>query len=119
MASYASPEFLAQLKTAFPQSAELKGTKAVLSNPWYYVAAVGFGSSNRPEAVPFVFKQAFADLREAQTASGVEGAEAREEQLLLVRRFREALLKAGVLCGCARVSLVFCVNTADLTELLH
>ncbi len=92
------------MKSLFPQPANLKGTKAVLSNPWYFVAAVGFGSSNRPEAVPFVFQQALADLKAAQTANGVEGAEAREEQLLLVRRIREALLKGGVLMGCARAS---------------
>ncbi|KAJ3529453.1 hypothetical protein NM688_g7853 [Phlebia brevispora] len=102
MADLATPQFLEQLKSIYPKSSSLQGTKAVLANPWYFLTAVGFGSSNRPEAVPLVFLNALEDLKKAQKAEGVDEATAQAEQLLLARRFREGILKGGILCGASR-----------------
>ena len=69
-------------------------------NPWYIVAAVGFCASNRPEAVADVFQYALKTLQSsASDADTVQVA----EKLLLARRFREVLFKAGLTCGFAKV----------------
>lgn len=103
MADVAPAEFLQQLKTTYPQPASLQGAKAIIYNPWYVAAAVGYTASNRPEAVPLVFLQVLGDLKNAQAVQGVDATEAHKEQLLLARRTREGILKGGVLSGASRV----------------
>lgn len=103
MADIASAEFLNQIKSIFPQSTSAKGSQAVLANPWYFLAAVGFSCSNRPEAVPFVFLSALEELKIAQKAENVDDATALSQQLLLARRVRESILKGGILGGASRV----------------
>jgi len=84
MATLASPAFLAHLKSLYPVR-----SGSAQYNPWYIVAAVGFAASNRPEAVPLVFQYAMKDLEEGS----------KDDKLLLVRRFRDALFKSGLSCG--------------------
>lgn len=103
MADLASTEFLDQLKTIFPQSNAAQGSEAIVAAPWYFLAAVGFTGSNRPEAVPLVFLSALGDLKIAQKAEGLDAAAAHAQQLLLARRTREAILKGGILGGASRV----------------
>ena len=110
MADLASPEFLAQLKSLYPQQAALQGSEAVLKNPWYIIAAVGFTASNRPEAVPLVFLSVLDDLKKAQQTQGVETSAAHAEQLLLARRVREGILKGGLLGGASRVRTTSCIS---------
>jgi hypothetical protein len=76
------------------------------ANPWYIIAAVGLCASNKPEAVPEVFQHALKELQ-SPASDGDTGA----KQLLLARRFREALFKAGLTCGYARVRQVTWLNS--------
>jgi endoribonuclease Dicer len=103
MATLATHEFLNHLKSLYPLRNTLRGTEAVIRNPWYILAAVAFGSSNRPEAVPVVFQHALADLKKAQAEQEPSAEAARKEQLYLARRMREAVFKGGLLCGYSRV----------------
>lgn len=103
MADLASTDFLDHLKSIYPQNASVRGTKTVIDNPWYVLAAVGFGSCNRPEAVPLVFVNALEDLKKVQKEQNVDESTAHVEQLLLARRVREGILKGGLLCGASRV----------------
>ena len=85
MSAVATPQFLAQLKSYYPQKTQS------LQNPWYIVASAAFCASNLPDAVPLVYEQAQKDL----------GAD--EDPLLLVRKIKDALLKSGMLCGYPKV----------------
>ncbi|KAI0759516.1 hypothetical protein BC629DRAFT_1584329 [Irpex lacteus] len=102
MSGLASKEFLAGLKALYPLKDALRGSDTVLRNPWYVIAAVAYGSSNRPEAVPVVWQQALEDLKQAQASEQKADEAAHKEQLLLARRMREGLLKGGLLCGYSR-----------------
>lgn len=105
MSTLATTELLTHLKSLYPLRDVARGTNAVLRNPWYIVSAVAYGSSNRPEAVPIVFQHALDDLRQAQAEQQKPAEVARQEQLQLARRMREAILKGGMLCGYSRVNL--------------
>lgn len=102
MTDLATKEFLDHLRTVYPLN-NLSGTEAVIRNPWYIVAAVSFGSSNRPEGVPVVFQSVLTELKLAQATEGLGAEEAHAQQLYLARRVREAILKGGLLCGYSRV----------------
>ncbi|THG98039.1 hypothetical protein EW026_g4077 [Hermanssonia centrifuga] len=102
MANLATREFLNHLKSLYPQVASATGSAVVLNNPWYIIAAVAFGSSNIPDAVPIVFTHALEDLKKVQTEHSVDKETAHKEQLRLARRVREAVLKGGLLCGASR-----------------
>lgn len=123
MADLASTDFLDQLKTIFPQiqSTSAQGSDAIVANPWYFLAAVGFTGSNRPEAVPFVFLSALGALKTAQKAEGLEAAAALAQQLLLARRTREAILKGGILGGASRVQFHIPISScpSDVELLVH
>ena len=103
MSKLASEDFMNRLKSLYPIRNSLRGADAVLHNPWYLVAAVAYASSNRPEGVPAVFKDVLADLKKTQTEQQTPAEAAHNEQLLLARRFRESILKGGLLCGYSRV----------------
>ena len=100
MADLATPEFLSSLKATYPPETP--------NSPhlWAIVAAVGFGASNVPEAVPAVFTYALQDLIRSQHATGISGDVAQEEQLLLARKIREAVLQSGLLSGMPRVRVI-------------
>ena len=102
MADLATPEFLSTLKAAFPPTAP--NTPSYL---WAMIAVVSFSASNIIEAVPLVFKYALGDLIQAQTQAGTPQDAAHAEQLVLARKIRETLLRAGLLCGMPRVSTLF------------
>lgn len=97
MADLATKDYLAYLKSLYPQHASKSGSnvEGILQSTWYLVAAVAFSASNRPEAIPKVF--AFvSDELDAESATT-------EQTFLVARRFREAIFKAGLLCGFSRV----------------
>ena len=77
-----------------------------LQNPWFIVAAVAFSASNRPEAVPCVFKQALQDLK--------NGSYDTPEELLLAKKMREALFKSGLISGYPKV-----IHSFASCEVLH
>lgn len=104
MSELVTADFLTRLKSLYPLRETLRGTSAVLGNPWYIIAVIVYASSNREEGIPYVWHQVLQDLKEAQAAEHKSAAAAHQEQLLLARRLREGLLKAGLLCGYSRVS---------------
>ncbi|PIL30667.1 hypothetical protein GSI_07369 [Ganoderma sinense ZZ0214-1] len=97
MADLATPEFLSTLKAAFPP-----GSPDSPSHLWALIAVVSFSASNVTEAVPVVFKYALDDLVQAQMQAGTSQDVAHAEQLVLARKFRESVLRAGLLCGVPR-----------------
>lgn len=113
MDDLAPADFMNRLKLLYPLRNALHGTEAVIHNPWYIVATVAYGSSNRPEGVPLVFQHVLADLKKAQAEQQTPAEAAHKEQLLLARRVRESILKGGLLCGYSRVRIFF-VKTAQL-----
>ena len=95
MENIATSEFLAHLKSLYPNS---KGF--VVDSSWYLYAAVAFSASNVPEAVPFVFRYALEELKREGSRFAHDTQKA---QLLLARRMRECVFRAGMLTGYARV----------------
>ncbi|TBU39627.1 hypothetical protein BD309DRAFT_416376 [Dichomitus squalens] len=99
MADLATPDFLSSLKALYPPD-----TPNAPSHLWTVVAAVAFSASNAPNAVPAIFSYALDDLVASQHAAATAGDAAREEQLVLARKVREAVLQSGLLSGMPRVS---------------
>lgn len=66
-----------------------------LANPWYIPAVVAYSASNKPDAVPFVFRFVLEELKAKDAPVA--------EQFLLAQKMREALLKAGLTSGYPRV----------------
>ncbi|KAI1791489.1 hypothetical protein LXA43DRAFT_417851 [Ganoderma leucocontextum] len=97
MADLASPDFLSTLKAAYPPD-----TPNTSSHLWAVIAAVAFSASNVSEAVPLVFKYALEDLVQSQTQAGTRQDAAHDEQLVLARKVREAVLQSGLLSGMPR-----------------
>ncbi|PPQ76315.1 hypothetical protein CVT24_009140 [Panaeolus cyanescens] len=97
-----SSAFLDSLKALFPASSPITRKSIVLDNPWYIVAAVAYCASNRPEAVPVVWEYAINDVRSAPLDENLSGDGKDDSELLLARRFREALFKCGLVCGYPR-----------------
>lgn len=108
MTGLATKTFLSHIKSLYPFPYDkITHSKDVFKNPWDIVAAVTFSASNTPEGVPHVFNYALDDLAKVHTRLGVSarGDAAREDRLLLARRFREAIFKSGITAGYARVRL--------------
>ena len=103
MTELTAEDFMNRLKSLYPLRGSLRGSDAVLQNPWYIVATVAYASSNRPEGVPTIFQHVLADLKQTQVEHQTPSEAAHKEQLLLARRIRESLLKGGLLCGYSRV----------------
>ena len=101
MADLATPEFLSSLRATYPPE-----TPNSPPHLWAIVAAVAYGASNVPEAVPAVFTYALQDLIRSQQGAGISGDAAHEEQLLLARKVREAVLQSGLLSGMPRVRVI-------------
>ncbi|KAA1477126.1 hypothetical protein DENSPDRAFT_844304 [Dentipellis sp. KUC8613] len=99
MAELATHEFLKHLKDLYPSPGDITKSTDVFKNPWYIVASVAFATGNRPDAVPRIFKYVLADLEQAQDKFQVTGEQAHAERLLLARKFRESLFKAGMVAG--------------------
>jgi endoribonuclease Dicer len=104
--SLATKEFLDHLQSIYPTN-NLKSTSPVdlvIDNKWYIAVVVAFSASNSAEEVPLVFKHAFQTLVDAHEESGAGQEQIHQDQLMLARRFRDALFVAGVTSGYARVS---------------
>jgi len=86
----AAPTFLARLKSLYPPP----HAASYLQNPWYLVAAVAYTASNRPEAVQDVFRHALRELDASAISSERDHA-----RLMLVRKIRDGIFKAGLSCG--------------------
>jgi hypothetical protein len=98
-------DLLDQLKNLYPIDPENEESHP---NPWDIVAAVAFTGSNLPEAVPIVYQHALNDLRHRQAQDHPEGKTQEEvdaDELLLVRRIKDAIFKAGITFGYPRVRL--------------
>ncbi|KAI0806830.1 hypothetical protein C8Q74DRAFT_1188908 [Fomes fomentarius] len=89
-----APDFLSSIKSLFPPASPQTPTHL-----WPVIAAVSFSASNLPEAVPLVFKQALDDLVRTQQTAGQTD---HDEQLVLARKIREAVLQSGFLSGIPR-----------------
>jgi len=99
MADIATTEFLAKLKGLYPDSNVLSSSTDVLKNPWWILAAAAFSTGNRPDAVPILFKSVLGDLEKAHEQFAVSEEQAYKEKLTLARKFRDLLLKSGMLSG--------------------
>lgn len=90
MSDIATPEFLSHIKSLYPaQPSELE-------NPWFFVAAIVFSTSNLPDAVPLIFQHVLKDISQQST-----GAD--QDSLLLARKMKDAIFKSGMLSGYAKV----------------
>ncbi|KAK1221023.1 hypothetical protein PQX77_016173 [Marasmius sp. AFHP31] len=86
MSKLVSSAFLNRIESIYPITASTK----VWGNPWYIVASVAFSASNQPEAIPLVFQHA------------LQSTKSHDERLLLARKTRDAIFKAGLNSGYAR-----------------
>lgn len=82
--------FIQSLSDIYPHSSDNPG-----ANPWSWLAAIAFSALNRPEHASKVFEYAVKQLS------------THEEKLLLARKFRDSIFKAGVLFGYPKVALTF------------
>jgi hypothetical protein len=68
------------------------------SNTWYFITGVTLSILNRPDEIPKVFQHAMekAPLQPGQALK-------HDEQLMIARRLREALVKAAAIGGLPKV----------------
>ena len=102
LAKLANPEFLSRLRALYPSSSSSLSqfsqstSTADFVNPWFLVAAITYGASNRHRAVPHVYKFVLESL-EAENAS-------LETKKRVTTALRDAIYKAGLISGYSRVS---------------
>lgn len=73
-------------------------------NTWYFVAAATLSALNRPDEMPTIFSDAVKVYPDAQKGSaGITDTLAKEEQLNIATRLREALIKASAVGGIPKV----------------
>ncbi|KAH8100192.1 hypothetical protein BXZ70DRAFT_938449 [Cristinia sonorae] len=94
MSHIATTDFLVRLKGLYPDS-----RRATLHSRWYLLAAVAFSAGNIPEVVPIIFEFVLKEL-EAQKSRSKDDTHA--VRLLLARRMRDCIFRAGMLNGYAR-----------------
>lgn len=68
------------------------------SNTWYFIAGVTLSILNRPDEIPKVFQHA---MEQAPVSTGRTSRH--DEQLIIARRMREALVKAAAIGGLPKV----------------
>ena len=78
-------------------------TSLVLKNPWWILVLSAFSTGNRPDAVPLLFQTVLGELKKAQEQFGVSSEQAHAENLTLARKFRDTILKSGMLSGYSKV----------------
>jgi hypothetical protein len=76
----------------------------VLANPWWIIVVTSFSTGNRPDCVPLVFQSVLADLQQVQEQLHVPSDKAHAERLALARKFRDILLKSGMVSGYSKVN---------------
>ncbi|KAJ8516366.1 hypothetical protein ONZ45_g6320 [Pleurotus djamor] len=105
-----SPAVIQQLKSLYPATAD----SPVLENPWYLVAVVAFNAARHPEAVVSVYKVVLEELRVQSDDVDFE------DHVTLVRRIKEALLKASVTDGIPRaVTTMLLLNSVVPKDILE
>ncbi|KAL4260623.1 Peroxisomal Targeting Signal 1 Protein [Pleurotus pulmonarius] len=82
---------LQQLKLLYPSKSNSICASTILKNPWYIAASVAFSASNRPEGVTSVYKFVSDELNRQDASRG--------DHLLLLRRLKDAIFKAGLSSG--------------------
>ena len=112
MAETATIEFLTRLKNTYPSSGSpspfaQSSSNADFANPWFIVAAIAYGASNRPEAVPIIYKFILNDLDS-------EGADI-ETKRRVTTALRDAIYKAGIISGYSRVSFTGAIRPSCLS----
>jgi hypothetical protein len=93
--SIITPSLLHSLRT-YPQ---------LPSNTWYFITGVTLSILNRPDEIPKVFQHA---IDKAPLPSGKMSKH--DEQLLIARRLREALVKAAAIGGLPKVNYRFSIG---------
>ncbi|KII89315.1 hypothetical protein PLICRDRAFT_687915 [Plicaturopsis crispa FD-325 SS-3] len=101
MATIASSTFLKHLKSIYP-TREQTGTLRILHNPWFIAVVVAYSASNCAEGIPRVFEHVLGELKQSHIEAKVPPAQAHSETLLLARKFRESIFKAGLVSGYPR-----------------
>ncbi|KAK8160574.1 AhpD-like protein [Phyllosticta citrichinensis] len=77
-------------------------TQPHLARNWYYVAGVTLSALNRPDEVPNLLISALKDSASPTSADGGSGLSL-EEQLHVIRRLREGLIKSAAVVGVPKV----------------
>ncbi|KAK8158361.1 hypothetical protein BC567DRAFT_30569 [Phyllosticta citribraziliensis] len=77
-------------------------TQPHLARHWYYVAGVTLSALNRPDEVPNLLISALKDSASPTIADGGLGLSL-EEQLYIIRRLREGLIKSAAVVGVPKV----------------
>lgn len=85
MAEIATPEFLSRMRSLYPKQPGSENGR------WAMIVAIAFCASNLPEAVPLVFQYAVKDYT------------SHDDQLYLVRKIKDSLLKSAMLSGFPKV----------------
>ena len=96
MAEIATPNFLKHVKEIYQDESKITSIEEYIKNPWYLVASVAFGASNRPDGVPRIFQLLMDELDELSATQ--------EQKIQVIIRMREALFKGGMISGYSRVS---------------
>ena len=78
--------------------AAIRGQPHLPSHAWYFVAGVTLSVLNRPDDIADVFKHA---LEKGPTR--LDTKPGRDEQLVMARKMREALVKAAAIGGLPKV----------------
>lgn len=73
---------------------------------WYIIAATTLTILNRPDEVPRIYEHAIT-FGSGSIVSGTE----HEEQLTILRRMREALIKRGAVVGVPKVCVTLSIDT--------
>lgn len=80
----------------------LRSHPGLPDDAWYLVVVTALCVLNRPEGIPLVYTHGVANSRHGTTVDGSEVADDKE-QLRIVRRMREALLKTSAIGGLPKV----------------
>lgn len=94
MAEIATPNFLKHVKEIYQDESKITSIEEYIKNPWYLVASVAFGASNRPDGVPRIFQLLMDELDELSATQ--------EQKIQVIIRMREALFKGGMISGYSR-----------------
>ncbi|OAX37068.1 hypothetical protein K503DRAFT_771861 [Rhizopogon vinicolor AM-OR11-026] len=90
MADIATPEFLNELKSLYPATANY------VDGAWFLAAGIAFSSSNYPEGISRILRYALEDLDKCPGTSD-------EDRRLLVRKMRDGIFKSGLITGIPKV----------------
>jgi hypothetical protein len=87
---------------------------ALPPNTWYFITATALSALNRPDQIPPVYTHALSLLPTDKSPEKV-----RDEQLVMTRRMREALVKAIPINGLPKaINSLLALKTATPPELL-